>query len=77
MDDPLWCIVGTRRDRQLFIALVMLTLCALGVRMSWGKAQRGHEIIWIGVQFKLNWDSKLLVLEIPLRMLQELQADLE
>eukprot|EP00972_Heterocapsa_arctica_P085206 12555082-Heterocapsa_arctica.AAC.1 len=55
---------------------MMLTLCALGVRISWPKAQRGHEIIWIGVQFHLDWDSKIIVLEIPERMLNKLKCDL-
>jgi hypothetical protein len=43
IDDPLWWVRGGRREQPLFIALRMLTLCALGVYISWPKAQGGGQ----------------------------------
>ena len=76
-DDPLWLLVGTRRQRRASLALLLLTACALGFRVAWHKGERGQEITWIGVTIKIRWEDKLVFLEVPANMIQEILSELE
>ena len=45
--------------------------------MAWHKGERGHEITWIGVTIKIRWEDKLVFLEVPAKMFQEILSELE
>ena len=69
LDEPLWLLVGTRGQRRESLALLLLTACALGLRVAWHKGERGQEITWIGVAIKIRWEDKLVFLEVPAKMI--------
>ena len=77
LDDPLWLLVGTRRQRRKSLALLLPTACAIGLRVAWHKGERGHEITWIGVTIKIRWEDKLVFLEVPAKMIQEILSELK
>ena len=76
LDGPLWLLEGTRRQRRESLALLLLTTCALGLRVAWHKGERGHEFMWFGVTFKIRWEDKLAFLEVPAKMIQEILSEL-
>ena len=61
IDDPLWMLVGSLRRRTRNLSLALLTLAALGVRMSWKKGARGSSVTWIGVSFSIRWREGCLL----------------
>ena len=41
------------------------------------KGERCNEITWIGVTIKIRWEDKLVFLEVPAKMIQEIVSELE
>ena len=48
VDDPLAVLVGSRARRLRNLSLMLLTLAALGIQLSWPKGDRGTKLVWIG-----------------------------
>lgn len=67
VDDPIIVAIGdTARDRSRIFCRYLLTWCALGFPISWGKTGRGMAIQWIGVQLSLVGDNgKDLLVMLP------------
>ena len=74
MDDPLACLVGgkARSDRNL--ALMLLTMGALGLTLAWHKGHRADRLVWIGVTFRLDWEDGYVVVSVPEKMMKEIEA---
>ena len=55
VDDPIISVSGPSKSaRSLPMCIVLLLWCALGFKLSWGKAIRGHVIDWIGVSLEVS-----------------------
>ena len=52
LDDPFWLLAGSRDSRWRMLALLLLTVQALGLQLAWHKGPRGVETTWIGISFK-------------------------
>ena len=71
LDDPLRIRFGMAVSRQCALSLLLLTHRAVGLRVAWHKGTTGFESQWIGVHFMLLWDDRQLPLEVPQKMIQE------
>ncbi len=52
VDDPIAAIVGTKKQRVVCMATIILTWEALGFKLAYAKGQLGSEITWIGGTLK-------------------------
>ena len=63
VDDPLMAAAGSRSDRDLSFATVILLWAGLGIKLAYKKAERGHAITWIGASLKVDnngtWDAQI------------------
>ena len=75
LDDPLLTLFGPGRRRTFNLALFWLTICSLGVKVSWKKCQRGLSVAWIGVGFGIDWPRRSLTLTIPELMAAEILGE--
>lgn len=58
VDDPIIVAVGkSLRERSRIFCRYLLTWCALGFPISWGKTCRGTSVQWIGVSLSLVGDK--------------------
>lgn len=71
LDDSFWMLQGTLRRRSTTLAAVLMTMLALGAKLSLGKGCRSRSVDWIGVKFTLV-DEDTLVLSLPERFLEEM-----
>eukprot|EP00971_Amphidinium_carterae_P333785 6468714-Amphidinium_carterae.1 len=53
VDDPELLVYGSRAERQLYFGSFVLALAAVGCKLSWHKAERGCQFVWIGAAFSL------------------------
>ena len=70
LDDGLWILQGTLKERNGILAMVITTLFALGLKVSLKKGLRSNQVQWVGVRFKVTEDS--IILGLPEKLLQEL-----
>jgi hypothetical protein len=54
VDDPIGCLTGSRRQRNLWLAIIVLVWSALGFKLAFKKGQRGPEVVWIGGTIKVS-----------------------
>lgn len=54
VDDPALAICGTRAERDLEIAIVVLAWRALNLNLAFQKGQRGRVVEWIGCSLAVN-----------------------
>ena len=70
VDDPLIALRGSKRMRKRMAVKFVAVFLVLGVGLAFSKAQLGHTVTWIGVEFAIQpWE---LTLSIPLEKLQDL-----
>ena len=67
-------LVGDEETRLKLLACFLMTLCALGVQISWKTGQRAMQLAWIGVLFTLDVGRGRLVVEIPEKVTSEILA---
>eukprot|EP00435_Cladocopium_sp_Y103_P007558 s2194_g2.t1 len=70
LDDALWILQGTLRQRNSILAMLLTTLTALGLKVSLKKGLRSSQVQWVGVRFTLTEDA--IVLGLPDKLLQDL-----
>merc|ERR1712078_53781 len=64
LDDLAWALAGSTHQRSWNLAICLWTLVALGVRVAWGKGERGQQVAWIGISFKMLRESRALLIQI-------------
>ena len=77
MDDPLIFLAGPKARRDRTLAMILYSLCVMGVNVAYGKGERGLRVVWIGVVFELCLAEGMLKLTISQKMMKELQAALQ
>lgn len=53
LDDSLWYLQGPLQSRNQLLSLVLHTMAALGLRVSFKKGKRAGNVQWVGVTFSL------------------------
>ena len=71
LDDSLWMLQGSLKKRSTTLAAILMTMLALGAKLSLGKGCRSRSVDWIGVKFTLV-DEDTAVLSLPERFLEEM-----
>ena len=61
LDDSLWFFQGPLAQRNKAISLVIHTMSALGLKVSFAKGHRSSCIQWIGITFKLVNNEKIVM----------------
>ena len=62
MDDPFMVLQGPPHERQAILAMIIYTVHAFGLQLSYGKAERGTKLSWIGVNIEVDEVNKLIIL---------------
>lgn len=75
LDDSAWCLQGTLQRRNLVLGFILHTLAAIGMKVSVAKGERGANITWAGVEFRLISDKEVLV-TLPEKFIADLQQRL-
>eukprot|EP00438_Fugacium_kawagutii_P028344 Skav219239 [mRNA] locus=scaffold1242:54882:56198:- [translate_table: standard] len=70
LDDALWILQGSLRDRNSNLAFILSTATVLGFRISLLKGERSTQVQWIGVRITLLDDA--VIMGIPERYVREL-----
>eukprot|EP00435_Cladocopium_sp_Y103_P021718 s553_g5.t1 len=70
LDDALWVLQGTLRERNSVLAMIITTLFALGLKVSLKKGLRSSQVQWVGVRFTLTEDS--IILGLPEKFMADL-----
>ena len=70
LDDAIWVLQGGLKDRNLNLSLILVTMAALGFRVSLKKGERSTQVLWIGVQFSLHND--ILLVTVPKKFIATL-----
>ena len=70
LDDGLWILQGTLKERNSILAMVITTLFALGLKVSLKKGLRSSQVQWVGVRFTLNEDA--IILGLPDKLMSDL-----
>eukprot|EP00971_Amphidinium_carterae_P152664 3025955-Amphidinium_carterae.1 len=76
LDDPLWQFWGSVRSRSKLLSLLLLTLGAIGMNLSWKKGARGQQIVWIGVTLQPICADKTLLISLPQKFREEVVAEI-
>ena len=63
VDDPWAVVIGRQRQRDRFLALMILAWRIIGVRLAFAKARRGLGVDWIGANIVIK-DSSTVVASI-------------
>ena len=71
LDDSLWMLQGSLKKRSTTLAAILMTMLALGAKLSLGKGCRSRSVDWIGVKFTLV-EEDTAVLTLPERFLEEM-----
>lgn len=72
LDDSLWILMGSLKERHSNLALILYTLLAVKMRVALTKGERSAHTTWVGVKFSLVSKDKL-VLGLPEKFLKELR----
>ena len=70
LDDGLWALQGSLKERNSILSMILTTLFALGLKVSLKKGMRSNQVQWIGVRFTITEDS--IVLGLPDKLLKDL-----
>ena len=70
LDDSLWLLQGTLAQRNSHLSLILMTMLALGFKVSVKKGERAEQVQWIGVKFTLTTDY--ILMGIPEKYTREL-----
>ena len=76
MDDPLLAVQGSKAERNGAVAMLLYTAWALGVNMSYAKGERGSRLVWIGITIEVDIQNKMILLNVPQKMIDDLVARL-
>ena len=76
LDDSCWMLQGTLRERTTALAFIIYTMAALGLEVSIKKGERGAQVTWAGLHFRLISRDEML-LTLPEKFLADLQTTLE
>ena len=76
LDDSLWVLTGTLKQRTYYLSFILHTMAAMGLRVSLSKGERAASVQWIGVKFTLQQDYLLVTLpeKFMLEVKEMLQA---
>lgn len=76
LDDSLWVLTGTLKQRTYYLSFILHTMAAMGLRVSLSKGERASSVQWIGVKFTLQQDYLLVTLpeKFMLEVKEMLQA---
>ena len=79
VDDPLVAVGRSAHDRSWIFLRHLALWRALGLKLSWNKAQRGISLVWIGFELKVDsdWFTVRLAEEKKVKLLQLLNELLE
>ena len=75
VDDPLAILKGTFSRRCWLRAQLMIAWLAFGIPLSFGKADWGAQVVWIGVSFSIS--AWILMVSLKTEFLQELRGDIQ
>jgi hypothetical protein len=70
LDDGLWILQGTLKERNSVLAMILTTMGALGFKVSLKKGLRSTQVQWVGVRFTLNEDA--VILGLPEQFVKDL-----
>ena len=70
LDDSVWVLQGPLKARNSCLALILMTMQALGLKVALKKGERSRQVTWIGVRLTLGDDS--MSLAIPEKYTKEL-----
>lgn len=70
LDDSLWVLQGSLKQRNSNLAMLLTTMAALGLQVSLAKGERASTVHWVGVKFFLKDD--LIILSLPERFTKDL-----
>ena len=74
LDDTLWLLTGTLEERNRMLAFALYTLAALGLKVSFGKGERGALVTWTGVRLHLKAPVKGVGPAVYLTLPEKLMA---
>ena len=60
LDDALWVLQGNLKERNSMLALILMTMGALGFKVSLSKGLRSSQVQWVGVRFTISEDAIIL-----------------
>ena len=75
LDDSIWLLQGSLPKRNSYLAMILFTMHALGLRVALRKGERSRQVTWIGVRFTIGEDS--VTMAIPEKYTKEVLQDLE
>ena len=70
LDDGLWILQGTLKERNSALALILTTMGALGFKVSLKKGLRSTQVQWVGVRFTVTEDA--IILGLPEQFVKDL-----
>ena len=70
LDDALWVLQGNLKERNSMLALILMTMGALGFKVSLSKGLRSTQVQWVGVRFTINEDA--IILGLPDKFIQDI-----
>ena len=77
VDDPFITVAGSRAERRMMLAVVLLFWLVLGFKLAWKKGHIGTTVPWIGAQVEVDNARGAVVVTIPaerrLDMLREVR----
>eukprot|EP00435_Cladocopium_sp_Y103_P014598 s616_g3.t1 len=71
MDDPVLVMMAPLEERHQTLSLLLYTAHTFGLRLSFGKAERGLRLTWIGVTVEIDVSSREIVLVPPAKLVEE------
>lgn len=77
MDDPLMMVQRAPHERQAALAMILYTAHAFGLQLSYGKAERGTKLTWIGVSIEVDEQNKVIILSPPEKLVSEVTMRLK
>lgn len=71
LDDSLWGLQGTLKQRNLCLSFILYTMAALGFRIALHKGIRSSTVTWVGVRFQIV-DVDTVVVTLPEKFIDDL-----
>ena len=73
---PLLMLQGPPDERQAMLSMILYTAHALGLQLSYSKAERGTKLSWIGVSIEVDVPNKQIILSPPEKLVDEVMVRL-
>ena len=70
LDDSLWILQGSLHQRNVVLAMILTTMCALNFKVSLAKGERSTSVKWIGINFQLTPET--MVMGLPTKFCQDI-----